>query len=284
MPGAWLAEDGHVVVEVPTQFAGTVESFGALACLVRRGPEAHWHVLGTCSVVAESGSRGSRGSRGSSARPAGGASGAVLARAVSAVGVGAVPRGNAVHAQGPERGSRAWHVNDRAGLRLCQAVHRARPSFDDAFRAEYPAVVRVVAPIVRSRADAEGVAQDAFVKAYTRWRRIGRYDRPGAWVRRVAIRDAVRVAERSRRAAAGTRAATSGPGDPADAVATQVDLTRLLGELPARQRACVVLHHLADWPVADVAQALGCAEATVRVHLHGRGPPWPTPSTPRTRS
>jgi RNA polymerase sigma-70 factor (ECF subfamily) len=205
-------------------------------------------------------------STGSSARPVGGAPAAVLARAVSAVGVGAVPR-NAVHAQGPERGSRAWHVNDRAGLRLCQAVDRARPSFDDAFRAEYPAVVRVVAPIVGSRADAEGVAQDAFVKAYTRWRSIGRYDRPGAWVRRVAIRDAVRVAERSRRAA-GTRAAKSGPDDPADAVATQVDLTRLLGELPARQRACVVLHHLADWPVADVAEALGCAEATVRVHLH----------------
>ena len=144
----------------------------------------------------------------------------------------------------------------------------ARPSFDDAFRAEYSAVVGVVAPIVGSLAEAEGVAQDAFVKAYTRWRRIGRYDRPGAWVRRVAIRDAVRVAERSRRAAAGAQVATSGLGDPADAVATQVDLMRLLRALPARQRACVVLHHLADWPIPEVAEALGCAEGTVRVHLH----------------
>jgi RNA polymerase sigma-70 factor, ECF subfamily len=150
-------------------------------------------------------------------------------------------------------------------------MDQPRPSFDDAFRADYPAVVRVVAPIVGSVADAEAVAQDAFAKAYVRWRRIGGYDRPGAWVRRVAIRDAVRFAARGYRAAtAATRAAASAPpaGDPTDSVATRVDLGRLLGRLPARQRACVVLHHLADWPVRDVADALGCSEATVRVHLH----------------
>ena len=50
-------------------------------------------------------------------------------------------------------------------------------------------------------------------------------------------------------------------------VADQVDLQRALLTLSPRQRACIVLHHLADWPVRDVADALGCAEATVRVHL-----------------
>lgn len=69
------------------------------------------------------------------------------------------------------------------------------PSFEDAFRAEYPGIVRVVTPIVGSVADAEAVTQDAFVKAFTRWRRIGGYDRPGAWVQRVAVRDAVLPAD-----------------------------------------------------------------------------------------
>jgi RNA polymerase sigma-70 factor (ECF subfamily) len=141
-----------------------------------------------------------------------------------------------------------------------------RPSFDDAFRADYGAVVRVVAPIVGSLADAENLAQDAFAKAYVRWRRISGYDRPGAWIRRVAIRDAVRFAARGHRAT--TAAAQAAAGDPTDAAATRVDLERLLARLPARQRACVVLHHLADWPVRDVADALGCTESTVRVHLH----------------
>ena len=144
------------------------------------------------------------------------------------------------------------------------SVEGRRPNFEEAFRAEYPGVVRVVAPIVGSVADAEAVVQDAFVKAFTRWRRIGRYDRPGAWVRRVAVRDAVRFAERSRRGGP----PPPGGADPAEAVAAAVDVQAALLELTPKQRACVVLHYLADWPVDRVAEALGCRAATVRVHLH----------------
>jgi RNA polymerase sigma-70 factor (ECF subfamily) len=138
-------------------------------------------------------------------------------------------------------------------------------TFDETFRAEYPGIVRVVAPIVGSVEDAEAVVQDAFLKAFVRWRRIGAYDRPGAWVQRVAIRDAVRAATRSRR----RQVLDHPPGaDPAAATATRIDLARALAELPARPRAAVVLHHLAGWPVAEVAATLGCAEGTVRAHLH----------------
>lgn len=48
----------------------------------------------------------------------------------------------------------------------------------------------------------------------------------------------------------------------------RIDLGVGLAGLSPKQRASVVLHHLAGWPVAEVAEALGCAEATVRVHLH----------------
>lgn len=122
----------------------------------------------------------------------------------------------------------------------------------------------MVAPIVGSVADAEGLVQDAFVKAFTRWGRISRCDRPGAWIQRVAIRDAVRF---SRRGSAPAAAPAAG-GDPVAGIADQVDLRQALLTLSPRQRACIVLYHLADWPVSEVAKALGCAEATVRVHLH----------------
>jgi RNA polymerase sigma factor (sigma-70 family) len=136
--------------------------------------------------------------------------------------------------------------------------------FEDVFRTEYPGIVRVLGPIVGSVADAESVAQDAFVKAFSRWRRVGGYDRPGAWIQRVAIRDAVRLARRHRPASAGLVAAT----DPSDDLAVRVDLREALTRWPGRQRACVVLYYLADRPVAEVAETLGCKEATVRVHLH----------------
>jgi RNA polymerase sigma-70 factor (ECF subfamily) len=138
-----------------------------------------------------------------------------------------------------------------------------RPGYDEFFRTEYPSVVRTVLPIVGELADAEAVTQDAFLKAVIRWGRIRRYDRPGAWVRRVAIRDAVRLAERRPPAVEPGSAA-----DPMDAVAGRMDLHRALTLVTTRQRASLTLHYLAGWPVAEVAAALGCSEATVRVHLH----------------
>jgi RNA polymerase sigma-70 factor (ECF subfamily) len=135
--------------------------------------------------------------------------------------------------------------------------------FEAFFRAEYPGLVRVLAPIVGDRGGAEAVAQDAFVKAMGRWSKIAGYDRPDAWVRRVAVRDAVRAAKRSRREVA-LHELRAAPVD----VDGRLDLYQALARLPARQRAAVVLHHLAGWPTADIAEVLGCADATVRVHLH----------------
>jgi RNA polymerase sigma factor (sigma-70 family) len=137
-------------------------------------------------------------------------------------------------------------------------------TFEDAFRSDYQPIVRVVAPIVGSLDDAESITQEAFVKAYTRWRRVSGYDRPGAWIRRVAIRDAVRFAHRHRR----VLAALPRIEEATDHAAADLDLGAALAQLPARQRAAVVLHYLADWPTAEVADALGCSESTVRVHLH----------------
>lgn len=136
--------------------------------------------------------------------------------------------------------------------------------FESFFREEYISVVRTLVPILGDQADAEAVAQEAFVKAMARWRRLQSYDRPGAWVRRVAIRDAVRAAERRQR----HQPLSDSRGVPMQDVPEMVDLDVGLAGLSPKQRASVVLHHLAGWPVAEVAEALGCAEATVRVHLH----------------
>jgi RNA polymerase sigma-70 factor (ECF subfamily) len=136
--------------------------------------------------------------------------------------------------------------------------------FEALFRSEFRAVIRAVLPIVGEATEAEAITQEAFLKALTRWGRVRRYDRPGAWVRRVAIRDAVRSAERTRRPPLAERAPTTS----VDLAADRIDLVRALQQVSPRQRAAVALHHLGGWPVAEVAESLGCSEATVRVHLH----------------
>lgn len=150
------------------------------------------------------------------------------------------------------------------GAGHCVQVMAGDDGFETLFRAEMGSVVATVWRITDDRAVAEEVAQDAFAKALVRWRRVSRYDRPGAWVRRVAIRDAVRAAERARRT-------QPLPADPAwmaaPAAASHPELVNAVRGLPAQQRAAVVLYYLEDRPTVEVADLMGCSEATVRSHL-----------------
>jgi RNA polymerase sigma-70 factor, ECF subfamily len=140
-----------------------------------------------------------------------------------------------------------------------------RERFAHFFRAEYDRVVRVVAFIVHDRGRAEEIAQDAFVKAFDRWRQVGQYTNPDAWVRRVAVRMAVRFARRERIRPQLEAAAAPSPIGGADA---SPDVLGAMELLPARQRAVVTLFYLEDRSVDDIAGILRCSSSTVKVHLH----------------
>ena len=83
--------------------------------------------------------------------------------------------------------------------------------FDSMFAAEYPAVLRTVFLICHDIQQAQDVTQDAFVELLRHWDKVSRYDRPGAWVRRVAIRKMLKAMRREvrRRAGRGRLRATS---------------------------------------------------------------------------
>jgi RNA polymerase sigma-70 factor (ECF subfamily) len=131
------------------------------------------------------------------------------------------------------------------------------------FREEFPAVVRSVFLILHDRQDAEDVAQEAFTQLLVHWRTVSRYERPEAWVRRVAIRLAVRRLRRERlRAVLHRSVEPPAPISPVD-----VDLLRALRALPERQRVAVALFYLEDRPMSEIARILGCSTATVKVHL-----------------
>lgn len=140
----------------------------------------------------------------------------------------------------------------------------ADSAFGWLFRDEYAQIVRTAYLMLGDRAAAEDVAQEAFIRLYARWRRISRYERPGAWVRRVAIR----LASRSLRAGRRTVLQAEVEGSARPEPVSDPDLRRAVLGLPASQRAAVVLHYFEDRPVAEVAEILNCATSTAKVHLH----------------
>src|SRR5262245_55550123 len=113
---------------------------------------------------------------------------------------------------------------------------------------------------------AEDLAQEALLRAQRDWRRISTYDRPGAWVRRVALHAASNA---SRRRGREERAlGRVGVADPTTELPAVVErLWRAVRDLPDQQRWAVVLHYVEDRSVAEVAAVLECAEGTVKTHL-----------------
>ena len=138
------------------------------------------------------------------------------------------------------------------------------PSFDELFAAEFTAVERTVYLIVHDREMAKELTQDAFLALLHSWRKVSRYERPGAWIRRVAIRLAVRAL---RRHDLRSRAERWAPDPPDPTTPRDLDVWRAIRLLPARQRAAVVLFYFEDRPVSEVADILGCSPQTTRVHL-----------------
>ncbi len=139
-------------------------------------------------------------------------------------------------------------------------------SFADFYRREFPSMVALASTLVGR--SAEDVAQEAMIRAHKKWATISTYDKPGTWVRRVTINLATstlrRRATRVRKTAQLLNAVPSvkfehGIDD---------DLADALLTLSKNQRAAVVLHYLEDLPVVEIAEILGCAPNTAKVHLH----------------
>lgn len=142
------------------------------------------------------------------------------------------------------------------------------------FRAEYPQVVRTVALVLRNPAAAEDVAQEAFLRLHLQWSKVYRYDRPDAWVRRVALNLAASHARREgRRARLERLSVTSSPaaGDSGlpERLADPADRVRdALLTLPHKQRALVVLYYYEDRPLTEAGELLGLTPGSAKVALH----------------
>jgi RNA polymerase sigma factor (sigma-70 family) len=128
-------------------------------------------------------------------------------------------------------------------------------------------------------ADAEDLTAEAFLRAY---RALAGYDaeriaalRVRPWLLTILTnlwRNSARTA--ARHPSPSPLENAPDPADPregADQIAerheTGRELAALLGELTEEQRLAVVLRHVADLPIADIATVLGSPQGTVKSHI-----------------
>jgi RNA polymerase sigma factor (sigma-70 family) len=135
--------------------------------------------------------------------------------------------------------------------------------FDAFYRAEYARTVRLARLLTGSAGVAEDLAQEAFLRVY---RQAVAPDNSAGFLRTVTVNLCHNWHRgRSREALRMARIAQS----PQSLSLEANELDAVVGALPYRQRAVLVLRYWLDLSEADIAKALGCRAGTVK-SLHAR--------------
>ncbi|MEV7896067.1 SigE family RNA polymerase sigma factor [Streptomyces cyaneofuscatus] len=141
--------------------------------------------------------------------------------------------------------------------------------FDAFYAATAKRLVATVYAMTGDLAESEDAVQEAYARAWQRWDRLAREGDPLPWVRTVASRLAVSAWRRTRnrlRAQLRHGPASDDPG-PSGVSGDRAALVAALRELRPDQRRAVVLHHLLDLPVEEVARETGSTSGAVRTRL-----------------
>lgn len=139
-------------------------------------------------------------------------------------------------------------------------------TFDEFVAARGEALLRFALMLCGDRYLAEDLVQSVLAKVYVRWRRVAGMQRPEAYVKTVLVHEHLRWWRR--RSSTERPVPRPAPGDVADdgtaARASRDAAWELMGQLPKRQRAVLVLRYYEDLSDAEIAAVLGCAPSTVR--------------------
>ena len=147
------------------------------------------------------------------------------------------------------------------------AERRALSGFERFYRTNYATVTRLAYSLCGSLAVAEELAQEAFVAAHSRWRRISRFDRPDLWVRRVVINRSISHRRRLASERTALERISQRVTDRAEPELPDDEVWLALRELSPRQAEVLALVYIEDRPIAEVAEILELGEETIRTHL-----------------
>lgn len=149
-------------------------------------------------------------------------------------------------------------------------------AFTQLVRRHRGGVYRAAYAILGDREDAEDVAQEAFMRAYTAIRSFNHKRSFAQWIWRITVNCAISTLRKRRPITAKTvqglepegAGTGSDPAQHASASDFRTQVRQALATLPPRQQAAISLFALEDMDMASVATVMGCAPGTVRVHVH----------------
>jgi RNA polymerase sigma factor (sigma-70 family) len=151
----------------------------------------------------------------------------------------------------------------------------AAREFEDQLADGASMAFRLAMSVLRNRADAEDVAQDALLRAYRGFAKLRERGAFRGWLCRITWRLALDKQRGTRRREKRETASTFVPGTPERsveqmAVANEFDrhLAKAMDELPEKLRQALVLAAIQGHSTREVAEMLDLPEGTVKSRVH----------------
>jgi RNA polymerase sigma factor (sigma-70 family) len=142
--------------------------------------------------------------------------------------------------------------------------------FAEFYRESKDACLFAVLVSVGDRDAAQDLVDEAFARAWARWRSVSRHPAPAAWVVRTALNAGISRWRKRRREVSlpePGRIAGSAAGQMATGSSLDPRIMAALARLPARQRQVVTARLLLDLDTSGAAEMLGISPSAVKAHL-----------------
>jgi RNA polymerase sigma-70 factor (ECF subfamily) len=144
-------------------------------------------------------------------------------------------------------------------------VPEAYASFETFFEQTHQRLFGGLCLVTGNRHEAEELMQDAYLKVWERWDRVGAMDDPSGFLFRTAM-NAFRSRYRRASLAIRRRTALVPSVDDLAAVEDRDEVVRILRPLSPAERASIVLTTMFGYSSEEAGRLLGVKAATVRAH------------------
>lgn len=140
--------------------------------------------------------------------------------------------------------------------------------FEEFVSAAADVLLRLATVITADPNAAQDVVQSVFERVFRDWPRISALEYPDAYVRRMVTNEALSLRRRARRIVLTDEVPEREQAlDETARIGEAEELVVALRRLPPKQRAAIALRYFADLSDTQVAETMGCREATVRGYV-----------------
>ena len=148
-------------------------------------------------------------------------------------------------------------------------THTHAPTFEEYAAASWPKLYRHAYLLSGNHADAEDLAQQTWIKTHGAWSRVSRTEAPNTYVRRILVNtflSAKRPVGRRLEVLVDDAPEPISPAEPGPE--DRMVLWPHVQDLPARQRAVIVLRYYEQLSEAEIADTLSCSRGNVKSTAH----------------